>query len=70
MALSEMSHEAAYHDGYMRALKDLDRLFDRMSAPSAEAIETLRETIRKRIEKARCLSRSSLAAGASGSRGY
>jgi len=64
-----MSHEAAYHDGYMRALKDLDRLFERMS-PSAEAIETLRETIRQRIEKARCLSRSSLAAGASGTRGY
>jgi lipoate-protein ligase A len=65
-----MSHEAAYHDGYMRALTDLDRLFEKMSVPSEEAIEKLRATIRKRIEKARCLSHSSLAAGASGSRGY
>jgi len=65
-----MSHEAAYHDGYMRALEDLDRLVEKMKAPTEEAVEALRDVIRQRIEKARCLSRSCLAAGAAGSRGY
>jgi hypothetical protein len=65
-----MSDEAAYHDGYKLALEDLDRLVELMTAPTAEAVELLRDEIRGRIEKARCLSHSSLAAGAAGSRGY
>ena len=65
-----MSHEAAYHDGYQRALEDLDRFVEEMTAPTVEALESLRRVMRARIEKARCLSHSSLAAEASGSRGY
>jgi len=70
MAVFEMSHEAAYHDGYKSALEDLDEVVEGMKAPTADAIEKLRRVIQQRIEKARCLSHSSLAAGAAGSRGY
>jgi hypothetical protein len=70
MAPFEMSHEAAYHDGYKCALEELEQLVEGLKAPTADAIETLRSIIQQRIEKARCLSHSSLAAGAAGSRGY
>ncbi|MHC4954394.1 MAG: hypothetical protein ACYTGZ_10945 [Planctomycetota bacterium] len=64
-----MSHDAAYHDGYMKALQDLDRILETITIDT-ERIAELRREIGERIEKARCLSRSSLAAGASGKAGY
>jgi len=65
-----MQHEAAYHDGYMRALQDLDKLLQTLTVDDSERVAELRDEIEGRIEKARCLSRCVLAAGASGDAGY
>jgi len=65
-----MSDESAFHDGYMRALEDVDQLVGDMTAPTLDAVNRLRAILSKRIEKARCLSTCSLASEASGSRGY
>ena len=65
-----MSHEAAYHDGYQRALEDIDRLVAEMMGAREGEWDRLRDVLHTRIEKARCLTNSCLAADASGSRGY
>ena len=65
-----MQHEAAYHDGYMRALQDLEKLLQTLTIDDSARIHELRDEIEGRIEKARCLSRSVLAAGATGHAGY
>ena len=65
-----MSDESAFHDGYMRALEDVDKLVGDMTAPTLDAVNRLRTILSKRIEKARSLSTCSLAAEASGARGY
>ena len=65
-----MSDEAAFHDGYRRALEDLSTLVDDLNAECKDDLGGLLDELQKRIERAGCLSRSSLAAGASGKQGY
>lgn len=65
-----MQHEASFHDGYMRALQDLEKLLTTLTIDDSARVVELRREIELRIEKARCLSRSVLAAGASGHAGY
>lgn len=65
-----MSDEAAFHDGYRKALEDVSGLVDDLNAQSQTDLDGLLAELRRRIERARCLSRSSLAASASGDQGY
>ncbi len=65
-----MSHEAAFHDGYRKALEEVARLLDGLGLDEEERIETLREEIEERMRRARLLSNSSLAADATGKSGY
>jgi len=64
-----MSNEASYHDGYMRALQDLEEILEKVTAETERMVE-LRTEIEARIERARCASGSILAASASGDAGY
>jgi len=54
----------------MRALQDLEKLLTTLTIDDSARVVELRREIELRIEKARCLSRSVLAAGASGHAGY
>ena len=65
----KMSHESAYHDGYMKALQDLEEILEKVTAETAR-MEELRTEIESRIQNARCASGSILAASASGDAGY
>ncbi len=65
-----MQHEASFHDGYMRALQDLEKLLTTLTIDDSARVVELRHEIELRIEKARCLSRSVLAACATGDAGY
>jgi len=64
-----MSHESCYHDGYMKALQDLEEILEKVTVETERMVE-LRTEIEARIQRARCASRSSLAASASGDAGY
>ncbi len=67
-----MSHEAAFHDGYRKALEEVMRLLDSLGfdLDEDERLATLREEIGERMQRARQMSGSSLAADASGKAGY
>ena len=51
-------------------MQEVEQLMDEMTMPSTDAMNSLRAILAKRIEKARCLSNSCLAAEASGNQGY
>jgi hypothetical protein len=65
-----MTDEAAYHAGYRRALEELTTLVSELWVGSEQDLEKLRHEIRRRIDRARCAGRSSLASTASGDAGY
>ncbi len=65
-----MTTEAAYHDGYRKALEDVSRLVTNLQDGHVEGLGSLLEEIDRKIERARCLFRSSLASGAGGDQGY
>jgi hypothetical protein len=65
-----MSDQAAFHDGYRKALEDVSALVDGMEAREGRDLGDLLDELSRRIERARCLSRSSLAAGATGKKGF
>lgn len=64
-----MTQEAAFHEGYRRALEEISDLVAQMKGAHEGIVQLLRE-IDAKIERARCLGRSSLASGASGDRGF
>jgi len=64
-----MSDEAAFHDGYVKALEDLSTYVEALR-PNPENLDCLRTEISARIVRARCSERSSLASHASGDTGY
>ena len=64
-----MTDEAAYHRGYRQALEDLTKIVRDLNGDDEE-LRVLRSEIDRRIERARCSARSSLASLASGDRGY
>jgi hypothetical protein len=53
----------------MKALQDLEEILEKVTVETERMVE-LRTEIEARIERARCSSRSSLAASASGDAGY
>ncbi len=63
-----MSSEAAFHDGYRKALEELSSLVREHS--QSASLTDLTEEINRRIERARCLSAASAAAQAGGNQGY
>lgn len=63
-----MSNEAAFHDGYRKALEELSGLV--RGHAQREALGDLVEEIDRRIERARHLSAASAAAQAGGNQGY
>ncbi len=65
-----MTEDAAFHEGYRRALEEVAHLVTGMQDAELDSLARLLEELDKRIEKARCLGRSSLASGASGDRGF
>jgi len=65
-----MSHESAYHDGYRQAIEDVSGLVTELDARLPADLAPLLDELTRRMERARSLSRSALAAGATGHRGY
>ncbi|MHC4578818.1 MAG: hypothetical protein ACYTED_15595 [Planctomycetota bacterium] len=65
-----MTNEAAYHEGYRKALEEVSRLVTTIQDSHPERLGLLLEEIDRKIERARCLCRSSLASGAAGDQGY
>ncbi len=65
-----MIEDAAFHEGYRRALEEVSHLVTGMQDAELDSLARLLEELDKRIERARCLSRSSLASRASGDRGF
>jgi len=65
-----MSHEAAFHDGYRKALEEVVRLLDSLGLDDDERLATLYEEVAERMQRARLMSGSSLASDASGKAGY
>jgi len=65
-----MSNEATYHEGYCRALMEVARLVSDLRDGHPAEIGPLLEELDQMIERARCLSRSSLASSACGDQGY
>ena len=65
-----MSEDAAFHEGYRRALEEVAHFVTGMQDAEVDSLARLLEEIDQRIEKARCLGRSSLASRASGDRGF
>ncbi len=65
-----MTEDAAFHEGYRRALEEVAHLVTGMQDAELDSLAALLEELDKRIEKARCLGRSSLASRASGDRGF
>ncbi len=65
-----MTEDAAFHEGYRRALEEVAHLVTGMQDAELQGLAALLEELDKRIEKARCLGRSSLASRASGDRGF
>ena len=63
-----MSNEAAFHDGYRKALEEFSGLLREHS--QSESLGDLVEEMNRRIERARCLSAASAAAQAGGNQGY
>jgi len=64
-----MTEQAAYHEGYRRALEEVSHLVTSMK-DAHEGLGRLLKDLQKKMERARCLGRSSLASGASGDRGF
>jgi len=65
-----MTEDAAYHEGYRQALEEVAHLVTGMQDAELDSLARLLEELDKRIEKARCLGRSSLASRATGDRGF
>jgi hypothetical protein len=65
-----MTSEAAYHEGYCKALGEVSRLVNNLQDTHPKELGTLLDQLDRKIERARCLCRSSLASGAGGSQGY
>ncbi len=65
-----MSVEATFHEGYRRALEDVTKLVTELRDGHITELADLLEELDERIERARCFSRSALAADASSSAGY
>ena len=65
-----MTSEAAYHEGYCKALEEVSRLVNNLQDAHPKELGSLLDVLDRKIERARCLSRSSLASGAGGSQGY
>jgi hypothetical protein len=65
-----MTEDAAYHEGYRRALEEVAHLVTGMQDAEIDSLARLLEELDKRIERARCLGRSSLASRATGDRGF
>ena len=63
-----MSSEAAFHDGYRKAMEEISCLVREHS--QSESLGDLAEEINRRIERARCLSAASAASQAGGNQGY
>lgn len=62
-----MSNESAFHDGYKKAMEEMVGLVQEHDSADRKH---LLEEIERRIERARCMSRASLAAQSGGDRGY
>jgi hypothetical protein len=65
-----MTQEPAYHEGYRRALEEMAHIVTGMQDAEVDSLARLLEELDRRIERARCLGRSSLASHASGDRGF
>ena len=65
-----MTDEAAFHEGYRRALMDVSRLVAAMQDGQVDELGHLLEELDRMIERARCLGRSSMAASSAGDQGY
>lgn len=65
-----MCDEAAFHDGYAKALEEMSEMMAAQTPGSIKDYQELLREISARIERARCNGRSSLASTASGSKGY
>ena len=65
-----MTEDAAYHEGYRRALEEVAHIVSGMQDGEMDTLAGLLEELDRRIEKARCLGRSSLASRATGDRGF
>jgi hypothetical protein len=65
-----MTSEAAYHEGYCKALEEVSRLVNNLQDAHPRELGTLLHELDQKIERARCLCRSSLASGAAGNQGY
>ncbi|MHC4959464.1 MAG: hypothetical protein ACYTGN_13950 [Planctomycetota bacterium] len=63
----EMSNESAFHDGYKKAMEEAAALVERLAPDSGNELSA---ELERRIERARCLSRASLAAQSAGHQGY
>ncbi len=63
-----MSNEAAFHDGYRKALEELSGLVS--GHTQGDALADLVDEINRRIERARHLSAASAASQAGGNQGY
>jgi len=65
-----MLDEAAFHEGYRKALVEVSRLVTGLRDGHVLELGGLLEELDRRIERARCLSRSKLASSAGGDQGY
>lgn len=65
-----MTQDAAFHEGYRRALEEVAHLVSGLEDTESEGLSNLLAELDKRIERARCLGRSSLASRATGDRGF
>ncbi|MGH7163858.1 MAG: hypothetical protein ACREID_10280 [Planctomycetota bacterium] len=66
----EVQHEAAFLEGYMKALEDVRRLMGEPPADLDDGLSPLRDELQRLLLVARCTERSSLASLASGDAGY
>jgi len=62
-----MSNESAFHDGYRKAMEEMVGLVTEHDSTDPKL---LLAEIERRIERARCTSRASLAAQSGGHQGY
>ncbi|HEX5138427.1 MAG TPA: hypothetical protein VFY93_15740 [Planctomycetota bacterium] len=65
-----MTQDAAYHEGYRQALEEVAHLVTGLQDAELDTLAGLLEELDKRIERARCFGRSSLASRATGDRGF
>jgi hypothetical protein len=65
-----MTQDAAYHEGYRHALEEVAHLVTGLRDSEIDSLAGLLEELDRRIERARCLGRSSLASRATGDRGF